>query len=320
MALARSLREGIGVPWMRGAATGDRPPCGGGADPEKRPGILTHGTGNRNFRAGPGEPRWAAIALLALSATCATAAAAPPLVLLVQPPAWHDTAVRFDPAPLAAILALALGAPVEGRVSDDALSHWQAVRTPGGHDLAFEEAHFSAFRIRRHGFVALARAAGEVRFAVVVRPGTLVTSPSDLAARRVAVPDPPAMAALRLLELFPQAARTPRLVKAASLAEALDALARGQVAAAVLPTDAGAPPAGVQVALVTDAAPGRGFTVSARITEAQRLVLLRALTGAGGTPPGRHALAALGVRAMEPAVDAAFEDSERLLRGTWGYR
>ena len=241
------------------------------------------------------------------------------LVLLVQPPAWREAGRVFDPAPLAALLAGALGQPVRVRLSDDTLSHWHAVREPDGYQLAFDEAHFAAYRVSRHGFQVLARAAGEVRFALVASATTLIAAPSDLVARRVAVPAPPALAALRLLELFPDAVQVPELITLPSREAALAALTSGLVAGAVLALDGGYTPDAARIALFTDASPGRALSIARALDEATRTALLRMLIDAHRSRAGRRALAGVWVQSMEPASDVLYEDSERLLRGTWGY-
>ncbi len=267
-----------------------------------------------------GRVPWRALAGLAAALISPGATAAEPVVLLVQPPAWSDGDRRYDAAPLAALAAGVLQRPVEVLQADDALSHWRLVRTPWRYQMALEEPQFAAWRIRRHGFVALARAAADRRFAVVVRPGTLVTAPGDLAARRVAAPAPPALAALRLLELFPEPARGPRLLLLPGPDAALEALARGRVDAVVLALRDGEPVQRGEVALVTDASPDRAFSVAPGLADEAGTALTRALRAASESAAGRRALEGVGLRALAPATAQALEDSERLLRGTWGYR
>ena len=320
MALASTWREGIEIPWKRSAAA-TRPTQGrGDAGPGKRPAILTHARRERNLVARRCRHACHGLLLGVCLAATGPLAAAEPLQWLVQPPAWRGEPRAFDPRPLGALLARAVGVPVRVRISDDTLSHWHAVRAPDGYQLAFDEAHFTAYRVRHHGFRVLARAAGDVRFAVIASPGTLIATPGDLVARRVAVAAPPALAPLRLLELFPDAVRVPLLQAMVSRDAALAALAAGQVAGAVLVLDDAASAHAGRVALITDASPGRGFSVAPGVSEAVRTALLRALTGAHGSPEGRRALARLAVQSMESASAAGYEDSERLLRGTWGYR
>lgn len=318
MAFASNVREGIEFPWRRRPKSSDAPPIGGGEGPGKRPGILTQAGANRNLTPAPrsGAPTrvlWV-MALLVLGAP----AAARTLVLLVQPPLLARDAPGFDAAPLAAYLSRALGEPVRARTSDDVLSHWHAVRAAPDYDLAFDEAHFTDYRIRHHGFTTLVRDAADVRFEVLVRPRTLVTGPSDLAARLVAGPAPPSLGAVRLMALFPLVARAPRWRVVASRAEALDALAAGEVDAALLPADDAGHGVAAVAALLTDVSPGRALSASPRLSAGQRMALARTLVTASAEL--RRALAMVGVRRLEFTSDAVYEDSERLLRGTWGYR
>jgi hypothetical protein len=101
--------------------------------------------------------------------------AAQPLVLLVQAPVWNlPLAARFDAQPFAEHLSKALDRKVLVQRSENVLSHWRAVRRGRGFDLALDEAHFTAYRVSRHGFSILAQAVAEARFAVVVRARTLI--------------------------------------------------------------------------------------------------------------------------------------------------
>jgi ABC-type phosphate/phosphonate transport system substrate-binding protein len=246
--------------------------------------------------------------------------AAQPLVMLVQPPVWAEEAKRFDARPFAEHLSRALGRSVVVRRSDDVLSHWRAVRSGRGFDMAFDEAPFTAWRISHRGFTVLAQVVQERRFAIVVRPRTLITSPSDLGARRVAVPPPPSLAALRLLNLFPDPVQAPVLVPVVARERALRALSTGQVSAIVLPIDAIAASPDLQIALETDASPGRAFSVSTSISSTQRRALLGLFARLATSAAGLRVFSQLAVERLQPVSNSVYEDAERLLKGTWGYK
>jgi len=278
------------------------------------PGILCSSRRQRTSRS-----RWArALALTLMLGVCGRSPAQS-LVLLVQSPVWAQPAGRFDARPFARQLSIALGQRVVVRRSEDVLSHWRAVRSGRGFELAFDEAHFTAYRVSHHGFTVLAQAESDVRFAIVVRPRTLITAPSDLSARKVAAPAPPALAALRLLNLFPDIVHAPRLVMVAGQEQALLALSAGEVDAAILPMEAAESLPGLQIALETDATPGRAFSVSAAISPRQRRELLNAFRELGASAQGRRVFAGFGVTRLEPVANSVYEDSEQLLKGTWGY-
>ena len=257
------------------------------------------------------------IVLILLAGACRVSAQA--LVFLVQAPVWAQSDVLFDAQPFAERLSATLGAPVVVRRSEDVLSHWRTVRDGRGFDLVFDEAHFTAYRVSHHGFTVLAQAEQEVRFAIVVRPRTLITAPSDLSARKVASPAPPALAALRLLRLFPDSMHAPVLVPATSPQQALLALSMGEVSAAILPTTAAEMLSGVQIALETDASPGRAFSVSASISAVQRRKLLELFRELTASAPGRAVLSGLAASRLQAVSSGVYEDAEQLLKGTWGY-
>lgn len=249
----------------------------------------------------------------------AKGASAQPLVFLVQSPSWREKLQRFDVQPFAQHLSRALGQPVVVRRSEDVLSHWRSVRNSRGFDLALDQAQFTAYRLSHHGFAVVAREQAEARFAIVVRPRTLITSPTDLSARKVATPAPPALAALRLLNLFPDSVRAPVLSIVESHGQALRALSTGKVAAAVLPMNVAEAVDGVQIALETDASPGRALSVSAAISATQRRKLRDLLRWLNTSETGRVVLSKLAISRFEPVSGLVYEDSEQLLKGTWGY-
>lgn len=318
-------------------------------EPGKRRAILTDPAPERNFRCAARKRAWLSGSLRGwpgrswtgscLSPQCAqlcgfvrrsvliwgiallmsTPSRAQPLVLLVQPPVWAEEDKHFDPRPFAGHLASALGRTVIVRRSDDVLSHWRAVRSGRDFDMAFDEAPFTAWRVSRSGFTVLAQVPEEKRFAIVVRPRTLITSPSDLGARRVAVPAPPSLVALRLLDLFPDPVQTPVLVPIAGREQALRALSSGQVSAIVLPVDAIVASADLQIALETDTSPGRAFSVSASISSSQRRALLELFSRLATSTAGLRAFSQLSINRLRPVSDSAYEDAEALLKGTWGY-
>ena len=150
-------------------------------------------------------------------------------------------------------------------------------------------------------------------------PVRSLTAPSDLSAQKVAAPAPPALAALRLLHLFPAPLRAPVLVATAGREQALRALSTGTVSAAILPVLAAQSLRGMQIALETDASPGRAFSVSRSISATQKLKLLAAFRDLGSSAQGRRVLSCLDVSHLRPATSDVYEGSEQLLKGTWGY-
>ncbi len=241
------------------------------------------------------------------------------LRLLVQPRGWQPPGADPGAGLLAEYLSKATGIAIAASQSADSLSHWRSVRGESTSELVLDEAQFTDFLIQQRHYTVLAQSAQVMRFTLVVRPGTVFTDPADLSARRIAVPAPPSLAALRLLELFPRPAHVPAMVRFQQVPQALRALRNGQVQGALLPMIDGQDYPNVQLTLVTDASPGLGFSASPGVTQEQRRGLARALLKAHRSENGQRALTALAIPAFELSSASAYEGSSGLLRGTWGY-
>ena len=109
------------------------------------------------------------------------------------------------------------------------------------------------------------------------------------------------------------------LVPMAGRQQALSALISGRIGAVVVRLSADALPQGVQIAIETDASPGRGFSVSAAISMPQRQRLRALFAKLSADPVGQKVLAVLTRDYLRPSSNRVYEGAETLLRGTWGY-
>jgi len=241
------------------------------------------------------------------------------LRLLVQPRGWQRPGEGPGPGLLAEYLQRRTGIAIHVRESTDSLSHWRSVRGKSTYELILNEAQFTDYLIQQRHYTVLAQSARTMRFSLAVRPGTVFTDPADLSARRIAVPAPPSLAALRLLELFPRPASVPVMVEFRQVPAALRALQQGRVQAVLLPVIEGRDYLKAQMTLITDASPGLGFSASPAVSRKQRRSLTRALLNAHRAEDGRRALKALSIPAFELSSASVYEGSSNLLRGTWGY-
>ena len=245
------------------------------------------------------------------------------LQLLVQPQGWEQSNTDVGPGLLAKYLGIVTGIKIRASQSVDSLAHWHRVRSQGSEtgvfELSLNEAQFTDYLIQHRHYTVLAQSSRTMRFTLVVRPGTVFTDPSDLSAQRIAVPAPPSLAALRLLELFPDSAQVPAMIQFRQVSDALQALGLDQVQAALVPMIDGSDYPKVQQTLITDASPGLGFTASPGVSQEQRRNLTRALLNAHRSEDGRRALKALNITEFELSSASVYEGSSGLLRGTWGY-
>ena len=242
-------------------------------------------------------------------------ASAPALVWRVQ----GTLASPAAGAALARVLSDLSGARITAVHSANALLHWRHLLAGEEVDLVLEEAPFIDYRVQRQNFNAVARAREDARYAIIVAPGTLVSALPDLRTRRLAVAAPPALAALRIHELFPDPVLAPVLVELPAGADPVPWIFSGKVDAAMIPLQQADAAQGTRIVLLSDALPGAGVAVSPRLAAAVRLALIRALVSLHHSESGRAALAGLGETAFDLATDETYDGAARLLRGTWPY-
>ena len=222
-------------------------------------------------------------------------------------------------APLIEYLSEASGHDLTLRLPDSSLEHWQAMGTADDYHLVLDEGHFTDYRVRNLDYRVLAKVSGVSGFSVVTGPATVFVEPDELYGEPVASPSPPSLAALRLVELFPDPIRAPILVEVGSYDEGIRRVINGDVTAAIVPSSMVRAHPQLNVVMSTQLAPGMALSASPAVPGEAREVVRRAFLAAQDIDAGRRALASAGLAGFEPASGALYEGYDRLLRGTWGY-
>ena len=222
-------------------------------------------------------------------------------------------------APLIEYLSEASGHDLTLRLPDSSLEHWQAMGTADDYHLVLDEGHFTDYRVRNLDYRVLAKVSGVSGFSVVTGPATVFVEPDELYGEPVASPAPPSLAALRLVELFPDPIRAPILVEVGSYDEGIRRVINGDVTAAIVPSSMVRAHPQLNVVMSTQLAPGMALSASPAVPGEAREVVRRAFLAARDIDAGRRALASAGLAGFEPASGALYEGYDRLLRGTWGY-
>ena len=241
-------------------------------------------------------------------------------VLLVQTPG-SQTQVRAQRMlwrRLAERITDALGEPVRLVMTDHVLDHWERVRDGGGGDVVLDEAHFADYRVREFDYRIVARIRGLHAFCVVVRSGARVLEPEDLWTRTVASRPAPSLAAVKLLELFPDPIRAPRLISVASDEEAIRQVLDGRVGAAMVSAALATAHPGLEVVLATEELPRMAVSIGPWI-DAQSADALKAVLVGFEPLPSAQSLSGRSLPGFESADDELYAGYARLLRGTWGY-
>jgi len=256
-----------------------------------------------------------------LSLTPAIADAAD-LVLTVQP-ILSETQTRAAFQPLADYLTKATGRTIVIRTRPNFMAYWDDVRRGAGVDLVLDAAHFTDYRLKKHGYQVVAKIPDTVSYTLIVSDQNPIIDPAELIAKRVATLGVPSIGAARLNALFPNAARQPKIVEVDSAEEGMKLLLEGKVQAAILPTpivsQQMAQGGGITVVLTTEPIPHIALSVAPSIDSATRERVRAALVGADKTPEGRAMLQAIGFPRFDPATANVYNGQAKILQDYWGY-
>jgi phosphonate transport system substrate-binding protein len=261
------------------------------------------------------------LALLWLAAITAHARAGD-LVLGISP-LLSEQETRRQFQPLCDYLAAAVQRPCRVETRPNFLTYWETMRRGRDFNLILDDAHFTAYRAEKMGYVVLAKIPNTITYSLAVPRAAALSDPSRLAGRRIATLGIPSMGAALLNSLFPQASKQPIPVEVNNAEEGLTLLRDGKVAATILPTPLvrqeivnGAP---LRVLLSTAPIPHMGFSAAPDLDPALRQQIRQALLTAGKNPAGRALLAHLGIERFDPANATVYKDQARILQQYWGY-
>lgn len=226
--------------------------------------------------------------------------------------------------PIAAYLSRRLGVEVTYRHPHNWVGYADGIRA-GAYDLVFDQPHLSDWRIAKHGYRALVKAAGEQRFVVFVGPQhDGLARISQLIGRTLCTQAPPDLGTLLVLQEFTNPMRQPAIVPLHEWDEAYSRVANGKCVAGVMPAalleKRDTAQRRMRVLFQTRAMPGYALTASPRISmqdQARIAIALLAPDAAEATAGLRKTYAA--DKPLLPARNSEFLGSADLLRGEWGW-
>jgi hypothetical protein len=223
-------------------------------------------------------------------------------------------------APLLAYLSKATGQRFILKTSGNYHVYWRDMRSNVPTDFAFEEAHFTDYRINRQRFIPLARVADPTKFVLLVDSANADGGANGLIGRRITSMSAPSLGYLLLGELYKNPIAQPEIQSAASswkdgvemvfAAESEGAMVPGYIASTY--------PNLVSVATSRDFI-GRAFSASPRVPPDVRSKVTQALLALHKNPALFDVISELGATQFVPATAADYAGNERLLRGVFGY-
>jgi len=222
--------------------------------------------------------------------------------------------------PLLAYLSKATGQRFILKTAGNYHVFWRDLRGNAATDFAFEEAHFTDYRINRQRFTPLARVVDPTKFVLLVDSSNVEGGANALIGRRITSMSAPSLGYLLLGELYKNPIAQPEIQSAASswkdgvemvfAAESEGAMVPGYIAQTY--------PNLISVATSRDFI-GRAFSASPKIPPDVRKSVTNALLALHKNPALFDVISELGATQFVPAVSADYAGNERLLRGVFGY-
>ncbi|MCK7592947.1 phosphate/phosphite/phosphonate ABC transporter substrate-binding protein [Pseudomarimonas salicorniae] len=198
--------------------------------------------------------------------------------------------------------------------------YWRDLRGEADIDFAFEDAHFTDYRMKRDGFVPLARKAEPSVFVLMASPETADQGLSGLIGRSVVSMPSPSLGFATLAELFTNPVSQPEIRSEASTwRDGVEMVFSGDAVAAMVPEFiAQQYPNLVEVAR-SKAFPGAAFSASPEVPEDVRQSVRDALLKLTEDPASFDILAELGMSAFVAAEPDEYDGSESILSAFFGY-
>ena len=257
------------------------------------------------------------VLVLAGTVSLPATAAEGPIRLAIQPIQTAQTTAEFY-QPLVEYLRASTGLDIELETSTNFLTYWTEMKQ-GEYDLILDAAHFTDYRIREMDYIPLAKMPGEVSYTLVTHPDTFVFEPSELTGKAIASLASPSLGMVRMLEMFPNPLRQPRILEAQNTEKIIEMLDSGKAVAGIIPTPLLNNYPQFNVVVTTEPAPHVTFSASPELGNAERVAIQRALLAAADKESGRAMLDAIGFVPLERPDLETYAGYAELLSGIWGY-
>ena len=233
------------------------------------------------------------------------------------PPAQAQDVYR----PLLAYLSKATGHRFILKTSGNYHVYWRDLRGGAPTDFAFEEAHFTDYRVNRQRFTPLVRVTDPTKFTLLVDSANADAGPNGLIGRRIASMSAPSLGYLLLGELYKNPIAQPEIQSvAASWKDGVEMVFNSETDAAMVPGYiAQTYPNLVPVATSRDFI-GRAFSASPRVPMDVRKKVADALLRLHKDQSLYDVINELGATQFVPTSAAEYAGNERLLRGVFGYQ
>jgi len=223
--------------------------------------------------------------------------------------------------PLLAYLSKATGHRFVLKTAGNYHVYWRDMRSGAATDFAFEEAHFTDYRVNRQRFIPLVRVADPTKFVLLVDSSNEAGGANGLIGRRIASMSAPSLGYLLLGELYKNPIAQPEIQSvAASWKDGVEMVFAEETDAAMVPGYiAQTYPNLIPVATSRDFV-GRAFSASPKVPADVRKKVADALLRLHKDNSLFEVISELGATQFVPTTAAEYAGNERLLRGVFGYQ
>ncbi|MEJ2345948.1 MAG: phosphate/phosphite/phosphonate ABC transporter substrate-binding protein [Gammaproteobacteria bacterium] len=265
-----------------------------------------------------------ALIALAVTAMAAVPAAAKDTIVFSTAPTQPPAQTRQQYQPLADYLSKVTGKKIVLEPARSFLEYTNAMRA-GKYDLLFDGPQFVGWRMKHLGHHVLAKLPGSIVFVVVVRDDAGVAHVADLAGKQVCSFASPNLLTLGFLDLFPNPAQLPLMVRSPTFMGALQCVKSGHGVAAVMRQkfwDKRTPEQkkGLRLLYTSNTPyPHRAFSISDDVDAATRDKIKAALLSDAGTNAGAPILKRFRVKRFVAAPAKEYQGMGRLLKPVWGF-
>lgn len=235
------------------------------------------------------------------------------------PPAQAEQVYK----PLLDYLSRSTGHTFELKAAANYHVYWRDLRSGSKTDFAFEEAHFTDYRVNRLGFTPLVRVAESTRYSLMADAVVAEQGTRGLIGYRVVSMPAPSMGYLLLGDLYKNPIAQPEIMSvAANWRDGVEMIFSQETEAAMVPNYIAAPYAGSNLSVVSESREftGRALSAGGTVPADVRQAVADAMLKLHEDDALYEVLVELGASQFVETSASEYAGSESLLRGVFGYK
>lgn len=199
--------------------------------------------------------------------------------------------------------------------------YWRDLRSNAKTDFAFEEAHFTGYRIDRLGFTPLVRTTESTRYTLLADAAVAEGGVAGLIGYRVVSMPAPSMGYLLLGELYKNPIAQPEIMSvAANWRDGVEMVFAQETEGAMVPNYIASQYPNLVTVSESREFTGRALSAGGTVPADVRRAVADAMLKLHEDNALYEVLAELGTTQFVAATPAEYGDTERLLRGVFGYK